>query len=58
MPRTSEQHLNLETVPKFLTTTKYGWLELVKDGRNTVLIPYKQLNGSSAPNLFRKKLTN
>jgi len=40
MPKTTERFLNLEAVSKFLTTTKYSWLELVKDGINTVLTPY------------------
>jgi len=41
-----------------LTTTKYSWLELVKVGRNTVLAPYQQLNGSAPKTYFRDKLTN
>jgi len=40
MPKTTERFLNLEAVSKFLTTAKYSWLELVKDGINTVLTPY------------------
>jgi len=47
MPKTTEGFLNLESVSKFLTTTKFSWLELVKVGRNTVLIPYQQLGGSA-----------
>jgi len=58
MPKTTEQSLNLESVSKFLTTTKYSWLELVKVGRNTVLVPYQQLNGSAPKTYFREKLTN
>jgi len=58
MPKTTERFLSLEAVSKFLATTKYSWLELVKDGRNTVLIPYQQLNGSAPKTYFREKLTN
>jgi len=31
------QNLNLEAVPKFPTSIKYSWLDLVKGGRNTIL---------------------
>jgi len=58
MPKTTEQYQNLEAVSKFLTTTKFSWLELVKVGRNTVLIPYQQLGGSAPKTYFREKLTN
>jgi len=58
MPKTTERFLNLESVSKFLTTTKYSWLVSVKNGRNTVLIPKQQLNGSAPKTYFREKLTN
>jgi len=58
MPKTTERFQKLEAVPKFPTTTKFSWLELVKVGRNTVLIPYQQLNGSAPKTYFREKLTN
>ena len=58
MPKTTERYPNLEAVSKFLTATKYSWLELVKDNKNTVPTPYQQLGGSAPQTYFREKLTN
>jgi len=58
MPKTTERFLNLEAVSKSITNTIYSWPELVKGGRNTVLLPYQQLNGSAPKTYFREKLTN
>jgi len=58
MSKTTERFLDLESASKFLTTTKYSWLVLVKDGRNTVLVTHQQINGSAPKTYFREKLTN